>query len=70
MKSAHVPEREILPPPIDIAGLAKRNGVSELQIMRSIRSAERRGEAFSPIVQRYGCAGIGPLGKRYPTRAA
>ncbi len=49
MKSAHVPQREILPPPIDIAGLAKRNGLSELQIMRSIRCAERRGEAFSRI---------------------
>ena len=43
------PQHEILPPPIDIAGLAKRNGLTELQIMRSIRSAERRGEAFSRI---------------------
>jgi hypothetical protein len=42
-------QHEILPPPIDIAGLAKRNGFSELQIMRSIRSAEKRGEAFSRI---------------------
>jgi hypothetical protein len=43
------PQREILPEPIDIAGLAKRNGLTELQIMRSIRSAEKRGEAFSRI---------------------
>jgi hypothetical protein len=42
-------QREILPESIDIAGLAKRTGLPELQIMRSIRSAERRGEAFSRI---------------------
>jgi hypothetical protein len=49
MKSAHVPQHEILPPPIDIAVLAKRNGLSELLSMRSIRSAEKRELAFSRI---------------------